>query len=141
MLDGKSEQSQPVFESETEQFSNGSKRPVHNLRTAGDTRVNGCNKATSGAARAQWLSELSKAIDQAQWLAWRIGVVEGRNAQAMELYVQLEVLRAEVEALRGRDLRNLRHPPSTAFPEGIEAANPALDALGNLAASREGLEE
>jgi len=47
-----------------------------------------------GAARAQWLSELNKAIDEAQWLAWRLGVVEGRNAQALELYVQLEMMRA-----------------------------------------------
>ena len=92
------------------------------------------NRAVSGAARAQWLSELSRAIDEAQWLAWRIGVVEGRNALALELYVQLELVRAEVEALRGRDLRNLRHPPSTAFPE-------ALDSLRDLAASGEGLEE
>lgn len=64
-------------------------------------------------ARAQWLSELNRAIDEAQWLAWRIGVVEGRNAQALELYVQLEMLRAEVEALRprilsARDLHSLR---------------------------------
>ena len=84
------------------------------------------------------MSELSKAIDEAQWLAWRIGVVEGRNAQALELYVQLELVRAEVEALRGRDLRNLRYPASTAFPA---AKDPSLDALRNLAASGEGLEE
>lgn len=88
----------------------------------------------SGAARALWLSELSRAIDEAQWLAWRIGVVEGRNALALELYVQLELVRAEVEALRGRHLRSLRQPPSTAFPE-------ALDALRDLAASGEGLKE
>ena len=50
------------------------------------------NRTVSGAARAQWLSELSRAIDEAQWLAWRIGVVEGRNAQALELYVQLELV-------------------------------------------------
>ena len=134
MLDGKSEQSQPVFESETDQFTNSRKRAVHNLPTAGDTRVNASRKAVSGAARATWLSDLSRAIDEAQWLAWRIGVVEGRNAQALELYVQLELVRAEVEALRGRDLRNLRQPPSTAFPA-------ALDALRDLAASGEGLEE
>jgi hypothetical protein len=103
--------------------------------------VNASNGAVSGAARATWLSELSRAIDEAQWLAWRIGVVEGRNTQALELYVQLELVRAEVEALRGRDLRNLRHPPSTAFPAGIEFAGSALDALRDLAASGEGLEE
>ena len=64
----------------------------------------------------------------------RQGVVEGRNAQALELYVQLELVRAEVEAFRGRDLRNLRHPPSSAFPA-------PSDALRDLAAAGEGLEE
>ena len=62
--------------------------------------MNASNKAVSGAARATWLSELSKAIDEAQWLAWRIGVVEGHNALALELYVRLESVRAEVEAMR-----------------------------------------
>lgn len=91
-------------------------------------------KEISAAGRAQWLSELSAAIDEAQWLAWRIGVVEGRNAQALELYVQLELARAEVEAFRGRDLHTLRQPLSTAFPA-------ASDALRDLATSGEGLEE
>jgi hypothetical protein len=103
--------------------------------------VNASNKGVSGAARATWLSDLSRAIDEAQWLAWRIGVVEGRNAQALELYVQLELVRAEVEALRGRDFRSLRHPPSTAFPAEMEPAGSALDAVRDLAASGEGLEE
>lgn len=94
-------------------------------------------RTVSGAARAQWLSELSRAIDEAQWLAWRIGVVEGRNALALELYVQLELLRAEVESLRGCDLKNLRHPPSTAFPP----ADDPLHALRDFASSGEGLEE
>ena len=93
-------------------------------------------RTVSGAARAQWLSELSRAIDEAQRLAWRIGVVEGRNALALELYVQLELVRAEVEALRGRDLRSLRRPPSTAFPQDND---PSLHALRNFAASGEGL--
>ena len=75
-------------------------------------------------ARAQWLSELNQAIDEAQYLAWRIGVVEGRNAQALELYVQLEMLRAEVEALRPRILLSRD-----------------LHSLRNLSASGEGLEE
>lgn len=68
--------------------------------------------------RARWLSELSIAIDEAQWLAWRIGVVEGHNPEALELYVRLEIARAEVEALRGRS-----------------------GPLGELAAARERLEE
>lgn len=80
--------------------------------------------AVSGAARAQWLSELNKAIDEAQWLAWRIGVVEGRNATALELYVRLETVRAEVEAM---------------WPRGLTARD--LDALWDFAASAEGLKE
>ncbi len=86
--------------------------------------MNASEKAAPGAARAIWLSELSTAIDEAQWLAWRIGVVEGRNAKALELYVQLEMVRAEVEAM---------------WPRGLTARD--LDALRNLAAAAEGLEE
>ena len=86
--------------------------------------MNASEKAAPGAARAIWLSELSRAIDEAQWLAWRIGVVEGRNAMALELYVQLEMVRAEVEAM---------------WPRGLTARD--LDALRNLPAAAEGLEE
>ena len=86
--------------------------------------MNASEKAAPGAARAIWLSELSTAIDEAQWLAWRIGVVEGRNAKALELYVQLEMVRAEVEAM---------------WPRGLTARD--LDALRDLAATAEGLEE
>ena len=86
--------------------------------------MNASEMAAPGAARAIWLSELSRAIDEAQWLAWRIGVVEGRNAKALELYVQLEMVRAEVEAM---------------WPRGLTARD--LDALRDLAAAAEGLEE
>lgn len=96
--------------------------------------MNAFDQGVPGAARAQWLSELSRSIDEAQWLAWRIGVVEGRNPQALELYVRLEIVRSEVEALRGRRVSTLRHPPSTAFP-------PPSDALRNLSTAGEGLEE
>lgn len=100
----------------------------------------------SEAARALWFFELENAIDEAQWLAWRIGVVEGRNAQALELYVQLEMVRAEVEALRGHKITRFYDPPaSSAFPgpEGppADALERTLDALRNLAAPGKGLEE
>ena len=77
------------------------------------------------ASRARWLSDLAKAIDEAQWLAWRIGVVEARNPAALELYVRLEVVRAEVEALSGwssgRAFQD--HGPSCVFPGDLcEAA-------------------
>ncbi len=67
----------------------------------GELTLKPLSKANSAAARARWLSDLTRAIDDAQQLAWRLGVVEGRNAQALDLYVQLEVARAEVEALQG----------------------------------------
>ncbi len=86
--------------------------------------MNESSKAASISARAQWLSDLNRAIDEAQWLAWRIGVVEGRKAQALELYVQLELLRAEVEAMR---------------PSALSRRE--LDSFRNLTATGEGLEE
>lgn len=77
-------------------------------------------------ARTLWFLELEKAIDEAQWLAWRIGVVEGRNARALELYVQLEFVRAEVEALRGHNIRSVFDPPaSSAFPTAGGAQTPS----------------
>ena len=50
--------------------------------------------------RARWLAELADSIDQAQRLAWRLGVVEGSNTEAKELYGRLEAARVEVESLR-----------------------------------------
>jgi len=71
-------------------------------------RGNALNGFAPASARAQWLSDLLRAIDEAQWLAWRIGVVEGRNVLALDLYVRLEAVRAELEAMR-RPLDALRH--------------------------------
>lgn len=59
------------------------------------------SKQRAAAARAAWLADLARAIDEAQQLAWRVGVVEGRSTEALELYMQLESARVEVEALRG----------------------------------------
>ena len=56
-------------------------------------------------ARLRWLSDLALAIDEAQQLSWSIGVGETRNSEAMELYVRLEIIRSEVEALGGRPER------------------------------------
>ena len=85
--------------------------------------MNASGKAVSRAARAQWLSELSAAIDEAQWLAWRIGVVEGRNALALELYVEedpewaeyLSMLDAAVEVSEA--FFEAPDKVSTAYPE------------------------
>jgi hypothetical protein len=97
--------------------------------------VEASTKASLKATRNQWLSELNQAVDEAQCLAWRIGVVEGRNALALELYVQLELIRAEAEALRGQDFSTLRDAPSSAFP------SPRSDASGNFAAAGKGLQK
>ena len=56
-------------------------------------------------ARLRWLADLALAIDEAQQLSWRIGVSESRNSVALDLYVRLEIIRAEVEALGGRPER------------------------------------
>lgn len=61
------------------------------------------DQESSGAVaseRARWLSELSVAIDQAQKLAWRLGVSEGDDPEALDLYARLELAREEVESLR-----------------------------------------
>ena len=55
----------------------------------------------SVAERARWLAELAAAVDEAQVLLWRIGVLEGDDADAKELYGRLECARAEIECLRG----------------------------------------
>jgi hypothetical protein len=86
--------------------------------------VNASRNREPGSARAKLMSELNLAIDDAQWSAWRLGVVEGRNAQALDLYVQLEMIRAEAEALRPSFLTTRE-----------------LHSLRDLSASREGLQE
>jgi hypothetical protein len=55
----------------------------------------------SATERARWLAELAAAVDDAQVLLWRIGVLEGDNADAKKLYGRLEATRAEIESLRG----------------------------------------
>jgi hypothetical protein len=124
LLDGNTEQSQPKTDSEADQLPTFRQLQFHNRASAGGTRVNLSKDAAPKAARAQWLCELNRAIDEAQWLAWRIGVVEGRNAQALELYVQLEMMRTEVEAM---------------WPRGLSQRD--LDTLRDLAASRKRLKE
>jgi hypothetical protein len=52
------------------------------------------------ADRARWLAELAEAIDQAQRVAWALGIVEGNDPEAKELYGRLESVRVEVESLR-----------------------------------------
>lgn len=61
-------------------------------------------KQIAAAERARWLFELAQAIDEAQWVAWEMGATEGRNPEALELYMRLEAARSEVDQLRGRIL-------------------------------------
>ena len=54
----------------------------------------------SAAQRARWLAELADAMEQAQAIAWRLGISEGDDPEAKQLYARLEAARDEVEALR-----------------------------------------
>ena len=57
----------------------------------------------AGAAeRTRWLAELADAIEEAQRVAWRLGVSEGADPEAKDLYARLEAARDEVDALRRR---------------------------------------
>ena len=53
-----------------------------------------------GVARAQWLAELSEALDQAHHLIWKLGIGDGGGPAAMELYLRIEAARLEVQAFR-----------------------------------------
>lgn len=70
--------------------------------------------------RARWLAELAQAIDEAQKVAWRVGVTEGRSSEALELYVQLEAARLELEALRGAPSAHAARP----WPVPLAAPGP-----------------
>lgn len=63
---------------------------------------------TSAPERARWLAELALALEEAQKVAWRLGVSEGNNAEAKELYGRIEAARAEVDTLRLSGFRRIR---------------------------------
>ena len=50
--------------------------------------------------RARWLTELAQAVAQAQKIVWSLGVVDGDDEEARELYARLEAVRTEVDSLR-----------------------------------------
>lgn len=50
--------------------------------------------------RAQWLAQISEAIESAQHLAWQLGTRDGSSNEARELYGRLEAARLEIETLR-----------------------------------------
>lgn len=52
------------------------------------------------ADKVRWLADLRAAIDDAQRVAWRLGIVQGADSEAMKLYGRLEIVRAEVDAIR-----------------------------------------
>lgn len=57
------------------------------------------DESTTAAERSRWLAELAVAIRDAQRLARVLGVDDDRGP-ASDLYVRLESVRLEVEALR-----------------------------------------
>ena len=51
------------------------------------------------ARRARWLAELGDALDEARQLTKQLGAADGR-VEAVELYVRIEAVRFEVQAMR-----------------------------------------
>jgi hypothetical protein len=99
----------------------------------------------SSAERARWLAELAKAIDEAQKVAWRLGVQEGDDAEAKDLYERLEAARVEVDALRRGGFQGVvtkvRNGPDSCRGGETEAPAPALDPLRQVATTRECIEK
>lgn len=73
---------------------------------------------SSGAGRAQWLAELSNALDEAHKLMWKLGIGDGGGPAAMELYLRVEAARLEVQALR---LGRRHHAADQSDPEWSES--------------------
>jgi hypothetical protein len=69
--------------------------------------------------RARWLAELAQAIAQAQKLARRMGVAEGDNEEARDLYARLEAVRNEVDALRFDGWSSVRREIDTVWLESL----------------------
>jgi hypothetical protein len=55
----------------------------------------------TAALRAQWLSQLTEAIESAQRLAWQLGTREPAASEARDLYRRLEAARLELDTMRG----------------------------------------
>jgi hypothetical protein len=55
----------------------------------------------SAAQRAQWLAELSTALDDARHLVKELGAEEGR-IETVEIYARIEAVRLQVQAMRLR---------------------------------------
>jgi hypothetical protein len=65
-----------------------------------EERVDRSPDQASASDRARWLTDLAEAIVQAQRVAWALGIAEGDDPDAKELYGRLESARVEVESLR-----------------------------------------
>ncbi len=53
------------------------------------------------ALRAEWFVQLTYAIESAQRLAWQLGRNQRISTEARQLYGRLEVVRLELDSLRG----------------------------------------
>ena len=68
------------------------------------------------ALRAEWFAHLAEAIEGAQRVAWQLRTSESASFEARELYGRLEVVRFELETLRG-----VAHRPNrTIDPEWLD---------------------
>ena len=66
------------------------------------------------AQRAQWLAELSEALDQAQIALNKLGADGAPSPEMLELYLRIEAARLEVHSLR---LSRSLHPRGNSDPE------------------------
>ena len=70
------------------------------------------------ARRAQWLAELSDALDDAQQLLRNMEVARDQHALAVETFLRIEAARLEVQSLR---LSRSLNPRGPACPERSES--------------------
>ena len=63
---------------------------------------------TVASARAQWIAELTTALDDADRVATMLGKEQPRSAELAALHVRIEVVRAELDDLRRSGLGEVR---------------------------------
>ena len=63
--------------------------------------MDGSRERPAAAKRGRWLAELAQSISEAQGVARKLSVANSHGAEVEDLYGRLELLRIEVEDLRG----------------------------------------
>lgn len=61
----------------------------------------GVSREVTAARRAEWLAELSQALEDAQDVLYRMGGGDVRQIDALDLWARIEAARAQLRMLRG----------------------------------------